>query len=142
MAGKLSEHVSAVSPLGEAIDGAPRAGPRKPRSAPVLREVTSGIVCFCGEQFTEAQAIEFMRHLREEFAYDLEVLDRTRARWRRDNQKQMDKPEQRERHRIRDNARHRERYAKDAAYRERHKAQTRRRKGQKIGAVSLAKDIS
>jgi len=68
---KLPSQVSAVSPLGAAIDGAPVRRPRKPRSAPVLREVTSGIVCFCGERFGESQALEFMLHLRAELGETL-----------------------------------------------------------------------
>src|SRR6266705_1062633 len=47
--------------LRPARENAPR--PRKPS---VLREVTNGIVCFCGERFGESQALEFMLHLRAE----------------------------------------------------------------------------
>jgi hypothetical protein len=51
------------------------AKPRTPRKQAEKRAVTGGIVCFCGERFTESQALEFMLHLRAEVG---EVLE-----WRR-----------------------------------------------------------
>lgn len=53
-----AKELAALRPVRE---NTPRS--RKPR---VLREVTSGIVCFCGERFGEAEALEFMLHLRAE----------------------------------------------------------------------------
>lgn len=60
----------------------PMAEP-KPRAArkgagPALRQVTNGIVCFCGERFGESQALEFMLHLRAEYGEELGILERRR----------------------------------------------------------------
>ena len=52
---------------------------RQPSGIPALREVTSGIVCFCGERFGENQALEFMLHLRKEVGEDLAQLESYRA---------------------------------------------------------------
>ena len=80
---KLPEQVSAISPLHEAIDGSRRTvQPRqqhRSRSRSALREVTSGIICFCGEQFSETQALEFMLHLRAEVGADLQTLKKMRT---------------------------------------------------------------
>lgn len=51
---------------------------RRPRKPSVLREVTSGIVCFCGERFGEHQALEFMLHLRAEVGETLSWVERKR----------------------------------------------------------------
>lgn len=55
----------------------------RPRAKPILREVTSGIVCFCEERFGEHQALEFMLHLRAEIGADLAKLERQRTTKRR-----------------------------------------------------------
>jgi hypothetical protein len=94
---KLPAQVSAVSPLAGAIDGTPKAQPRRPRPAPVLREVTSGIVCFCGERFGEHQALEFMLHLRAEVGEHLEKLERWRESYRQSHRRLREDPEWRER---------------------------------------------
>jgi hypothetical protein len=107
---KLPSQVSAVSPLGAAIDGAPVRRPRKPRSAPVLREVTSGMMCFCGERFPESRALEFMRHLRAEVGEKLDWADRVREKTRQREMRYRNK-----------------RYAEDPEYRERAKARARER---------------
>jgi hypothetical protein len=70
----------------------PQAAPRtrKPRSAPVLREVTSGIVCFCGERFGEHQALEFMLHLRAEVGGVLSWANHQKDRIRINSKKQYE----------------------------------------------------
>jgi hypothetical protein len=92
---------------------------RKPKTAsrPALREVTSGIVCFCGERFGEAQALEFMLHLRAEVGEELGVLRRLRTR---------------------SNDYRRRRYAEDEEFRTKKKASSRRSK-QKRQAESSRK---
>ena len=57
---------------------------RQPRRVASRSEVTSGIICECGERFSEAQALEFMRHLRAEFGEILNWAARERERRRRD----------------------------------------------------------
>lgn len=81
----------------------PKAAPRS-RKPSVLREVTNGIVCFCGERFGESQALEFMLHLRAEVGEDLDRVDRRR---RRDRERQG------------------ERYASDPDYRDQKNAYRR-----------------
>lgn len=79
----FTEAVGAVSPLNGAIDGSARTKPRKAPAKPARGAVvTSGIVCFCGERFSEDQALEFMKHLRAELGRDLAILERQRKRWR------------------------------------------------------------
>lgn len=55
-----------------------------PRSRPARRptEVANGIVCFCGQRFTEAQALAFMLHLRAEVGEVLEWRAEVRRRGR------------------------------------------------------------
>lgn len=108
-----------LAALRPARENAPRQ--RKPA---VLREVTSGIVCFCGERFGESQALEFMLHLRGEVGADLEILERRRQRDRDLKQRHGADPE----YRARQNASHRERYATDSEYRLRIVERQRRRR--------------
>ena len=100
--------------------------PRKPRTAPPLREVTSGIVCFCGERFGEAQSLEFMLHLRAEVGEDLALLDRWRRSRREGQRRRLSDPEYRARHVAQGNKSRRERMA-DPEYRARVNAQRRER---------------
>jgi len=139
---RSAEEIAALRPM---IESAPR--PRKPT---VLREVTNGIVCFCGERFGEAEALEFMLHLRAEYGEDLVKLERARA-WHREymrnrratdpefaervraqgrvsHQRRMADPETRARVNERANARFKERCATDPEYRERAKEQRRETK--------------
>jgi len=103
---ELPRHVSALSPLDEAIDGTPKSKPRRPRSAPVLREVISGIVCFCGERFSEGQALEFMLHLRAEvgdtLSWAAHQRELKRASVRRYRQRNIDKIQEYEKKRMQD----------------------------------------
>ena len=68
---RTAEEIEALRPIAE-----PK--PRAPRKAgnPALRQVTNGIVCFCGERFGESQALEFMLHLRAEVGEVLEWRER------------------------------------------------------------------
>lgn len=93
----------------EALRPIPTPKPRKPRSASALREVTSGIVCFCGERFWEGEGENFLRHLRDEVGEDLAMVQRLKARYKRHNDKR-DPVQRREQQR--------ERYASDTEYRD------------------------
>ncbi len=79
-----------------ARENAPR--PRKPS---VLREVTTGIVCFCGERFGEQQALEFMLHLRAEVGEVLDWRER-KLRQKRESRRRVETPEKRARKREHD----------------------------------------
>ena len=58
---------------------------RQSRRVAPLREITSGVICFCcGERFGEAQALDFMLHLRAKFGETLSWAARERERARRD----------------------------------------------------------
>lgn len=75
---RTAEEIAALRPVAP-------ARPRSPREKTEKREVTSGIVCFCGERFSEDRALEFMLHLCAEAGnvlrwYELR-LEYTR-RWR------------------------------------------------------------
>lgn len=126
-----------LSSLRPAKQNAPR--PRKPT---VLREVTKGIACFCGERFGEHQALEFMLHLRAEVGDDLAYLEGIRsyrkARWEQIRQNPQRAAQERARvaesarrrrsdpeARERENARRRSRRRSDPEYRERQNARVR-----------------
>jgi hypothetical protein len=98
---------------------APR--PRKPAGKPAV--VASGIVCFCGERFSEAQSLEFMKHLRAEVGRDLALVNRRRAYYREWMKEYSKRPGVRERATERE----RERIATDPEYRERRHAAARER---------------
>jgi hypothetical protein len=106
-----------LSSLRPAKENAPR--PRKPT---VLREVTNGIVCFCGERFGESESLEFMLHLRAEVGEVLDWRERYRERERERHQKAWRDPEYRERQ-----SRRKQQYAADPAYRERERERQRER---------------
>ena len=99
-----AEEIAALRPI-------PEPKPRRKRKTE-LRQVTNGIVCFCGERFGESDALDFMLHMRAEVGEDLAVLETSesasnaaaRRRYSTD-------PEYRERQRARSTARARERYA-------------------------------
>jgi hypothetical protein len=55
-------------------------------------EVTSGIVCFCGERYAEDQALEFMLHLRAEYGEVLEWQEKVRGYWSKSKRKQAADP--------------------------------------------------
>lgn len=108
-----------LSSLRPARENAPR--PRKPS---VLREVTTGIVCFCGERFGEHQALEFMLHLRAEVGEVLDWRERTLTR-KRELQRQMRAdPERWERELVKAREYWQRRHA-DPQYRERELAKGR-----------------
>jgi len=100
--------------------------PRKARakmpqrvSAPA-EPVTVSVQCFCGRVFEQADAVEFMRHLREEVGDSLEELARIR-RWRKAT---TSSPE----YRQRSAARKRERRATEPGFAERLNAAQRERR--------------
>lgn len=110
----------------------PEARPRAPRKQAEKRVVSSGMVCFCGERFSEAQALEFMKHLRAEVGGELAVLERVRAAHRvanmsaeqRNRKRSGDRIENMSSERItrkreRNREHFRDRYADDPEYRER-----------------------
>lgn len=88
---RTAEEIEAMRPMAEPRPRAPRKAPN-----PGLRQVTSGIVCFCGERFGEHQALEFMLHLRAEVGEDLAALERRRARDRERRRENRTDPVRRE----------------------------------------------
>lgn len=127
------------------------AAPKRPRKPPVKREVTNGIVCFCGERFAESQALEFMIHLRAEVGADLAVLQRRReyhsdyyrerrkdpeyrARESEQQRERRKDPGYRARQRESNRASRRERM-KDPEYRARQNELARRRKAKRAAAT-------
>ncbi len=112
---------------------APKPKPR--RAAPVLREVTSGIVCFCGQRFGESEALEFMLHLRAEVGevlnWQKRIRTRDRVRWARR------KADPENRARLNEQARaSRARRMADPEYRARLKEQDRARRARRRAEVS------
>lgn len=77
------------------------AAPKRPRKPPVKREVTNGIVCFCGERFAESQALEFMLHLRAEYGEVLDWRERRREAVAKYNRRPDIRTRQNEYNRIR-----------------------------------------
>ena len=116
------------------------APPARPRKAPApARQVTSGIVCFCGERFAESQALAFMLHLRAEVGADLARLERQREYYRERDRERRKDPEWRERANERRNERRKER-RKDPEYRARmNERQLERRKANGVTVVPMAR---
>ena len=77
----------------------------------LVREVTSGIVCFCGERFSEDRALEFMLHLRAEYGEVLEWQEKVRESWRRSQRRFTADPDNRAASNERRSRRQRERRA-------------------------------
>ena len=75
----------------------PQPKPRAPRKAPVKRDITTEITCFCGERFQLAQAKEFMLHLRAEVGEVLDWKENLRKSQRASHKRYREKPEIRER---------------------------------------------
>jgi hypothetical protein len=91
--------------------GAAQQAGRRRRTAPeAVREVTGGIVCFCGKRFGEDEALELMLHLRAEYGEELARAERIREYWRGADRKRNADP------------------AKRAARREKYKARIRERR--------------
>ena len=110
-----------LAALRPAIEVPLRDRRRKPAA---LREVTSGVVCFCGERFGEHQALEFMLHLRAEVGEYLTRIERRRTVDRETARRRMADPATAEKVR----ARHREserRRRQDPEYAERVNAHAR-----------------
>ena len=82
---RTAEEIAALRPMAE-----PK--PRAPRKTTAKPSVSSGIVCFCGVRFSEAQSLEFMLHLRAEVGEDLAVLERLRDRRRKDSRRRYADP--------------------------------------------------
>ena len=93
-----AEEIAALRPARE---NAP-----KQRAKPILREVTNGIVCYCGQRFSEGQALDFMLHLRSEVGNDLAYLERRRAESRERGRRLGADPEWRARKNQRARERH------------------------------------
>jgi hypothetical protein len=106
-----AKEIAALRPVAPAKPRAPRK-----RSAPI--SVSTGIVCFCGERFSEAQSLEFMKHLRAEYGEVLEWRERTLTRGREAHRTRYADAEYRERA----NARRRERWASDPSLLEKQRA--------------------
>lgn len=156
---RTAEEIAAMRPITEPKPRAPRKA-----ASPALRQVTNGIVCFCGERFGEHQALEFMLHLRAEVgdladyrerrrrpgrvaAMSPERIETRRERDRRNRERERirmaEDPAYRERvmeRRRRDTARKRQRYATDPEYRahelERDRVKRARKKERSRGVVS------
>lgn len=62
MAQHFAERVSAVGPLGEALDGTPPKKVRAARRANPNSEVTTNVVCYCQARFDDL--VEFSTHVR------------------------------------------------------------------------------
>ena len=113
--------------------------PRAPRKAanPALRQVTNGIVCFCGERFGESQALEFMLHLRAEVGEVLEWAGSKRTVIREASRRRRADPETRERlnrqqrERMRDPERRERKYARERERTKTPEVHTKRMEGQR-----------
>lgn len=94
------------------------AGQRKARQRRIAQssapEISSGIVCFCGERFEEDRALEFMLHLRAEYGEVLEWQERVRRYWRQADHKRNSVPGKRASRNEKHNERVRERRADPA----------------------------
>lgn len=93
-----------------------------PRVSAPAEPVTVSVRCFCGQVFEQADAVEFMRHLRDEVGDSLEELARIK-RWRRTT---TSSPEYRERA----NTRKRERRSAEPGFAEKLNAAQRERRKQ------------
>jgi hypothetical protein len=62
MAERFAQHVGAVSPLDEALDGTPVKRKRSAKKANPNSEVTTNVVCYCGARFDDL--VDFSAHVR------------------------------------------------------------------------------
>jgi hypothetical protein len=117
---RTAEEIAAMRPVA-----APKPRALRKAGNPGLRQVTNGIVCFCGERFGEAQSLEFMLHLRAEVGEHLARAERLRAYSRNYHKEHSTDPEWRKARSVRETARAAARKATDPEWAERRRAQQR-----------------
>jgi hypothetical protein len=135
---RTADEIAALRPV--------KANAPRPRKASAQRAmVSTGIVCFCSERFSESQALEFMKHLRAEVGDDLAVLERKRQSERRRTREYLKRkaedPEWREQSRARRRARERRRN-ENPEYHERQKERKRIEQARKRANPDLRASVN